>query len=251
MARLRDGSQSPRPRRGRSICWLRILSQTRVRSTLLRRQSRRRGSLKAVCMPAHPHHASRRAALRGASALLWCLATLAHGAPAVVPGQLNALRVELPDEMRRMAGQGRMSSVRDAVVSWVIVAADPSPEVTQDEDVLALRFALDRVALAALKPLFAARAGGVCRNGIDASAAVIDLILRLGDRVGPWFIHVEDVQWCAMACGIGARRTVKRFNTDRHRECRGGCHELSNAVLCVMAGDGACRCACSTSPKPL
>jgi hypothetical protein len=235
MARLRDGSQAPRPRRGRSICWLRILSQTHVRSTLLTYQRAR--ALHWLSSSERGHS--------------WCLATLAHGAPAVVPGQLDALRVELPDEMRRMAGQGRMSSVRDAVVSWVIVAADPSPEVTQDEDVLALRFALDRVALAALKPLFAARAGGVCRSGIDASAAVIDLILRLGDRVGPWFIHVEDVQWCAMACGIGARRTVKRFNTDRHRECRGGCHELSNAVLCVRAGDGACRCACSTSPKPL
>jgi len=116
--------------------------------------------------------------------------------PVLVPGEVTALRVELPADLRQRAGAGRLSRVIEARVlvvappgfdadrewplllvsatsdpghsssrallesyrgaaaeaGWVIVAADPWPEPTQDEDSLSLRFALDRAALAALQP---------------------------------------------------------------------------------------------------
>jgi predicted esterase len=142
------------------------------------------------------------------------------GAWAADAGDPEQLRVELPAEVRMLAGQGgRPSKVKQALVSvawppgfeagrdwpvlvvnatsdpgynssrglaaayrsaataagWVVVAADPEPGVTQDDDQLTLRYALDVAALAALqgrwrgaeKPLlaFAGFSGGAKYTG--------------------------------------------------------------------------------------
>lgn len=119
------------------------------------------------------------------------------GAPALPPGGLAEFRVELPAELRELAGRGgNPSPVRHVLVSvalppdfdaalewpvlvvnatsdpgsnssrqllqayreaaakagWIAVAADPEPAVSQADDQLTLRFALDLAALLALQP---------------------------------------------------------------------------------------------------
>ncbi|WP_439384931.1 hypothetical protein [Ideonella sp. YS5] len=138
--------------------------------------------------------------------LAWISSSLAAGAapsgargaaPALVPGELTEFRIELPAELRELAGQrGHPTPVTHALVAvappshfdpgrewpvlvvnatsdpgysssrqllrayraaaaaagWIIVAADPEPAVSQGDDQLMLRFALDLATLVALKP---------------------------------------------------------------------------------------------------
>lgn len=127
------------------------------------------------------------------------VASVTPGIPSVEPGGLASFRVELPEDLRLVSGQGgRPSPVRAALVSvafppgfeagrewpvllvnatsdpgyntsralmaqyraaasaagWVAVAADPEPAVSQADDLLALRFALGTLALAATRSLW-------------------------------------------------------------------------------------------------
>lgn len=119
--------------------------------------------------------------------------------PLPAPGGLMQWRVDIPEDLRRLAAQGARSSParvawvtaalppgfeagRDwpvllvnatsdpghsasrallaqyraaaSAAGWVVLAADPEPAVSQDDDVLALRFVLGMLALAAVQPLW-------------------------------------------------------------------------------------------------
>ncbi len=135
---------------------------------------------------------SRRAALRvllAAAAGDACAAA----APPLQAGALAEFRVELPVALHRLAGPVRVAHVAvatppafdaalpwpvlivcatsdpghqssrqlmtayrasAAAAGWVALAADPDPDVEQDEDTLSMRFALLRAALAAVQPLW-------------------------------------------------------------------------------------------------
>jgi predicted esterase len=154
-------------------------------------------------------------------------------APVLAPGELTEFRVELPAELRELAGhRGTPTTVKQVLVSvaappnfdaarewpvlvvnatsdpgynssrqlllayraaaasagWVIVAADPEPAVSQTDDQLMLRFALDLAALVALRlhwkdagraPLaFAGFSGGAKYSGYLAA-----LFRRQGARL--------------------------------------------------------------------
>jgi predicted esterase len=135
----------------------------------------------------------------GGSAAAWLWPPHVEGAvPALSPGELTEFRVELPAELRDLAGQrDGPSAVKHALVAvatppefdparewpvlvvnatsdpgynssrqllqayraaaakagWIAVAAeDPEPAVSQADDQLMLRFALDLAALVALQP---------------------------------------------------------------------------------------------------
>jgi len=142
---------------------------------------------------------SRRAWLRwccGGAAACGCPLPARSTAPALSRGELAEFRVELPAQLRELAGpRGGSTPVRHALVSvaappdfdagrewpvlvvnatsdtghnssrqllqayrgaaaqagWIAVAADPEPAVTQADDQLTLRFALDLAALLALQ----------------------------------------------------------------------------------------------------
>ena len=124
-----------------------------------------------------------------------CLGSVTLAAQGLRAGGLSEFNVELPHELRQLAGRGQLSPVTHALVTvavpanfgaarnwpvmiinatsdpqynssrrlltayadialadgWILVAADPAGDVPIEQDEVALRYALDSAALAALK----------------------------------------------------------------------------------------------------
>ena len=122
------------------------------------------------------------------------VASAALAAPGLRPGGSSEFKVELPRELRQLAGRGQLSPVTHALVTvalppnfdiardwpvmiisatadpqyhssrrllrayaetalaagWILLAADPAEEVSAEQDDMALRYALNIAALAAL-----------------------------------------------------------------------------------------------------
>jgi predicted esterase len=156
----------------------------------------------------------------------------ADAPPALQPGALVQFRAPWPAPMQRLAGRadaarvavatppsfdaartwpllvvnatsdrGHQSSRRllgvyraaAAAAGWVALAADPEPDVPSEEDSLSLRFALARIALAVVQPLWkdaaqAPVAFAGFSGGAKYAGALTALFASQGRRVGGVFL---------------------------------------------------------------